>query len=197
MGFALACPAFALGQEDHANPPPRVVDAVRDTADSAKDQPTVLRLARSADGLTFVDSGVVMLQNASSPDLLRLPNGELLAVFDYLPDPVQDRPSVMCLSRSSDQGRSWLRPVPIRLTDKDHRPVRGRHGDLLTLSDGHYRLYFTTEANSARTSVGEQPRIRRFVAHRRDLGLRREGGHLAYGRRRFAKDPDNSVPCNH
>ncbi len=45
-------------------------------------QENVIRIARSADGLTFRDTGGILATDAASPAMIRLSNNQLLAVFD-------------------------------------------------------------------------------------------------------------------
>ncbi|MGD2109388.1 MAG: hypothetical protein PVI86_08340 [Phycisphaerae bacterium] len=112
---------------------------------------TVLRVARSADGLRFVDTGEVFLKRATAPDMIVLEDGEVLAVFDYA---VRGRAggTVLALSRSSDGGRSWSRARPIRFNGAKGRATGARHGDLVRTEDGRVRVHFTTAIEPRRKS---------------------------------------------
>ncbi|MCH7700811.1 MAG: exo-alpha-sialidase [Planctomycetes bacterium] len=112
--------------------------------------PSVIRVAGSDDGLSFSDSGKVFLGNAAAPALIQLPNGHLIAVFDYLRGPPGKQTVVMGVSRSTDRGKSWSRPMPLRLSSQRGGPIRGRHGELVPLAEGWFRLYFTADSEPAR-----------------------------------------------
>jgi len=118
--------------------------------------PSVIRIARSDDGLSFSDSGKLFLRDAAAPGLIRLPNGHLIAVFDYLRGPSGKQAAVMGVSRSTDGGKSWSRPMPLRLSSPRGGPIRGRHGELVPLTAGWFRLYFTTDPEPARGSRERQ-----------------------------------------
>ena len=51
---------------------------------------TVLRLARSNDGVDFTDMGTIFARRASAPDLVRLSDGGLMALFDYAGSGLED-----------------------------------------------------------------------------------------------------------
>ena len=105
---------------------------------------TVLRMARSDDGLEFTDLGRTFATGASAPDLTVLPNGDLLALFDHWIETDGSSQPVMAVSRSRDDGRTWSPMRLLRLRGPDGRRVHGWHGDLVEVADGRYRLYFAT-----------------------------------------------------
>ena len=104
---------------------------------------TELRLARSADGLTFADVGRTFAAGAAAPDLARLPNGDLLAMFDHWVDGDDDGEAVLAVSRSRDAGRTWSPMRLARVLGPGQRRVAGVHGDLVEVAEGRYRLYCT------------------------------------------------------
>jgi len=110
---------------------------------SAPAAATVLRMAISEDGLKFEDSGSVFVHHASAPDLVRLDNKEIVAVFDYAGGQ-QTGDELIAVSRSADDGRSWSPVQPIRIRGRNGRSIRAQHGDLVPIGNGHYRLFFTT-----------------------------------------------------
>lgn len=101
----------------------------------------LLRIARSEDGLSFADTGEVFLDSATAPDLVRLPNQDLLALFDYHDSPgTQDQP-VLAVCRSSDDGATWSAPHPIRIEGTPADGTRLRYGSLVVMPSGFVRLY--------------------------------------------------------
>lgn len=110
---------------------------------------TELRIARSTDGLAFIDLGKTFTVGATAPDLARLPNGDLLALFDYAIEADGKGPTVMAVSRSKDQGRTWSPMRLVRLRGPGGQRVGGRHGDLVEAADGRYRLYFAMTTGRA------------------------------------------------
>ncbi len=119
----------------------------------------VLRIAKSDDGLDFADTGEVFLQNSSAPDLIRLPNRTLLAIFDYRDGSGRGGERVLAVSRSTDEARSWSPPRPIILRGAPRGAARAEHGDLALMLSGLVRLYFKTGDSAPKPS------------HRRPTGL--------------------------
>ena len=147
LAFLLAMPAW--GQHS----PPRAAPAGSPVS--------VLRIARSTDGLEFADTGEVLTHNASAPDLILLPNDHLLAVFDYQDGSIEGGQSVLAASRSTDDGRAWSRPRPIVLAGMGTNAAPAAHGDLVLTPSGLVRLYFTT---SDETGYNRGPGTKCFVA---------------------------------
>lgn len=102
----------------------------------------LLRIASSDDGLHFSDTGKVFARNAAAPDLVRLPNGDLLAVFDDLTRPAKAGEPVLLLSRSTDDGRTWSAPRPAIVRAEEAKRLRFTHGGFVLLPNGLLRLYF-------------------------------------------------------
>ncbi len=132
-GVVVLCCAPPTPAQDAAQPPARASRSVRQTE---------LRMARSADGRDFVDSGQRFAAGASAPDLTLLPNGELLALFDYWIDDAGRRGAVMACSRSQDEGKTWSPARLIRLRGPRGQGVAGCRGDLVAAADGQLRLFF-------------------------------------------------------
>ena len=97
-----------------------------------------LRLAVSTDGLSFKDTGRVLLADAAAPDLVRLPNGRLLLVCDHVLR--ADGPALMVVAQSADDGQNWSEPQPTRM--EGARMLPGRHGAMVLMPDGQLRLYY-------------------------------------------------------
>ncbi len=104
---------------------------------------TVLRIAHSDDGLRFEDSGRSVAQRASSPDVIQLKDGAILALFDTSKDEGESPATRTLVIRSTDDGRTWSMPRAIRLDGPGARAMTPRHADLERLPDGRLRLYFT------------------------------------------------------
>lgn len=104
---------------------------------------TALKLARSRDGITFTEINDAFLDHASGPDLVVLPGGDLLALFDHALGDDPGRPTVMVVSRSKDRGKSWSLMKPIRLRGGRGQVAGGRRGDLIAAPDGRLRLFFS------------------------------------------------------
>ncbi|MCP4250523.1 MAG: hypothetical protein GY778_26055 [bacterium] len=135
----------ALGGLPKELPESRTVDPAR----------TELRLARSTDGLHFVDLDRVLAQRASGPDLICLPNGDQYTIFDYAPsrraeDGKSDAPpTLLACTRSRDHGRTWSPVRLLRLRGPSGGALTGRHGDLVEIAAGRFRLYFVTNLTDA------------------------------------------------
>jgi hypothetical protein len=104
---------------------------------------SVIRIARSEDGLAFRDTGEIFALNASAPDLIRLPNDDLLAVFDWRER--RDKAIVLSASRSRDEGKSWSEPkaVVIQGSSDSDSP---RHADLVLDPGGVVRMFYCVQS---------------------------------------------------
>ena len=116
----------------------------------------VLNLARSEDGTSFADAPALFLRRAAAPDLVRLPDDNLLTVFDYRPPSREADGSVLAVSRSTDQGRSWSPPRSLRFEGLPSKSVRPAHADLVWMPNGRLRAYFqmTEPGGEGRRSGG-------------------------------------------
>ncbi len=119
---------------------------------------TVLKFARSQDGISFTETGKVFLARAAAPDLVVLPGGDLLALFDYAAGDDPGRPTTLAVSRSNDHGRSWSMARSIRLGRTQGRVRGARHGDLVVMPDGSLRLFFAKPFRRAGTKPGGKGR---------------------------------------
>ena len=115
---------------------------------------TMLCIARSADGITFDDTGRVLARAATAPDVEVLPNGQIMAVFDQARDGNADA-TTLTEVRSWDDGWTWSSPrrVYVRRGNRALRDVR--HGDLVAQLDGELRLYFATTVGGGRGRAGQ------------------------------------------
>ena len=101
---------------------------------------TVLRVARSADGLTFRDTGEVFMERAAAPDVELVGGDRVIAVFDSVEEG-SDSPR-LSVSRSNDGGKTWSPRREIRIKGLRDDRVRAGHGDLVRIGRGAWRLYF-------------------------------------------------------
>lgn len=101
----------------------------------------LLRIAESEDGLSFTDTREVFLENASAPDLVRLPDQDLLAIFDYHDPDAPQNPPVLAVCRSSDDGASWSGPYPIRNQGTPSDGLQLRFGTLVVMPTGLVRMF--------------------------------------------------------
>lgn len=123
---------------------------------------SALFLARSGDGLEFPREAALFLRNAESPDLLLLPDGDLLAVFDYCPVPADaertaPRPAP-AYATSRDGGRTWSAARPLKI---DRLPPDMRHARrprLLASPDGDARLFFLVSRPSQKNDAAPSKR---------------------------------------
>lgn len=119
---------------------------------SAKKQqvPTDLFLARSLGGHRYALTDALFVADAASPELVRLPKGGLLAVFDSMNR--RTGRTTLFASRSGDNGRTWTPARPIRIHGESKSPgelrqalATARHADILRLPSGTLRMYFTVD----------------------------------------------------
>ncbi len=146
--WALSLPLTAYGQSAPQSPAP--TKRARTT-----------HIARSADGLVFRDSGALQSPNLASPGLMRLGDGQLLAVFDR-DSGVAGSSASLVVSRSNDQGHAWSEPKPIQLDWTGPTPELCTHGEWLAAPGGAVRLYFITAGRVA-AQVQESPAVKVMV----------------------------------
>jgi hypothetical protein len=102
---------------------------------------TYLRLATSEDGLAFADAGQPFKIRGVAPDLIRVPSGRLLVVFQS-PGRRSDEPPILLAAQSRDEGRTWSEPRRLELHVGEGRQLRVSSPALALLRDGTLRLYF-------------------------------------------------------
>ena len=136
---------------------------------------TVLRVARSADGLTFQDTGEVFMERASAPDVERIGGDRLIAVFDSAEEGSDS--SRLSVSRSDDGGKTWSPRREIRIKGLRDGRVHVSHGDLVRIGRGSWHLYFAarySDRGSARrvTHLIQSAKTRNGVDFVLDRGVR-------------------------
>lgn len=100
---------------------------------------TVLQIARSEDGRQFEEAAQVLLRGARSPSVVRLDNGDLLAVFEQSGE--KSGETVLAATRSGDDGKTWLPARPVRLAGLSERS-RIESPTLVVMPSGLVRMYF-------------------------------------------------------
>ncbi len=114
-------------------PPPNT--AVRSASGDGQ-----LRLARSRDGRTFRDEGTLFLDHAAGPDLARLRDGRIMAMFDVF----SLEQSSIWVTFSRDEGRTWDEPQVLRIQASSGSLERPRHADAIVSPSGAIKIFFTT-----------------------------------------------------
>lgn len=103
-----------------------------------------LHVVSSADGLKFDAAARKLFDRSCNPTLARLADGALLLVFDHAA--ASSGESNLHLSRSSDDGRTWSAPRPVRFSALDAREIAtmgARGAALISMPDGATRMFFT------------------------------------------------------
>lgn len=169
--IAIVCWAALVGNPSTAQPPNEVGTASRtegsNAGNAASNQwlalppnQTILRLAESHDGRSFTDRGGVLVEGANAPDILRLPNGELMVIMDCA---VQGSPgrTRLAVVRSRNAGRTWSSLRYVTVTGMGAREMRPRQPDLVILPDGKIRLFFVDQPKKDDAGDGLQkaPRV--------------------------------------
>jgi hypothetical protein len=104
---------------------------------------TELRLAYSEDGLEFREAEAVFARHASSPSLVVLPKGTILAAFDFASPEENAEVVSLAVACSRDDGKSWSAMRPVELVGGTEAMRLGRRGRLVPMKDGSLRLYIT------------------------------------------------------
>jgi len=158
------CLAFAclilppVGTIRADEPAPKAPPTATSQPSANKQQvPTDLFLARSLGGSRYAPVEKVLFGGGSSPELVSLPKGGLLAVFDAKVWVERIHTSLVA-TRSNDQGRTWTRARPVKFdyasdfegrNDKDLGGLNtARHAEILRLPNGSLRMYFTISPTS-------------------------------------------------
>lgn len=101
-----------------------------------------VRIAGSHDGFSFTETGAILVNHADSPDILRLPNDDLLVVFRYQPDAGSDSRVRLAVVRSRDDGRTWSSPRMLSFKDSTDGNAAFGRPCLVATPGGVVRLYF-------------------------------------------------------
>lgn len=108
---------------------------------------TIYRAA-SLDGLAFTGKTLVLKQ-AGVPNLLLLPNGDLILTYQYFSSETRDLFDVIAYSVSTDDGTTWSNPAAVALSGLPSPAgpaFKPMDPTLVRADDGSLRLYFTYHA---------------------------------------------------
>ena len=93
-------------------------------------------MATSPDGLNFT-KGELLFDQASVPDIIRLPSGRLLA---YMVDGARRSKSGIMVALSDDNGKSWDQGS-VQIKTPEGKQVMGADPEIILLKDSRLRLY--------------------------------------------------------
>lgn len=133
---------MAMGAASFAGPLRAIADP---TARWPPASGTMIRVARSADGMTFRDTGDIFATRAAAANVIALPNGSLLAAFDLAAGDGASASTMLMTSRSMDGGQTWSRAKEISLKGARFVLSGPRHGRLVAEGRGRVRLYLTAD----------------------------------------------------
>ena len=139
---------------------------------------TVIRIARSSDGLTFQESDDVFLIHAASPDLEIVRKDRMVAVFDFA-GVEEGQPPRSCVSQSNDGGRTWSPLSPIRMKRVRSDWPGPQHADLVRVGRSQWRLYFMMQ----RRGQGDERSVSRRKRSYIQSALTRNGLDYVFDRR--------------
>lgn len=95
--------------------------------------------AVSDDGLSFTKTGGVILDKASVPDVIKMPDGRL---FIYAVDGGMRSKSVLMVAISSDNGETWQQGS-LQLKNSQGKTIAGgADPEIILLPDGKLRLFY-------------------------------------------------------
>jgi len=112
---------------------------------------TPIRLARSDDGLRFVDLGAVVFPAGDLPDLELGPDGDLLALARIEPPGGPNRSPVWATTRSENGGETWSAPRAIFVIGAPGQAIELQDADLLRTPGGAHRILGVPIAVSTRS----------------------------------------------
>lgn len=135
IGIILIC----AGWSSVAGPAPRERARAAVGPPPALVHGSAIRIATSNDGFSFTETGRILVTNADSPDVVRLPNDQLLAVFRHQPQP--SAAPLLAAARSTDDGRSWSPPRPLTFKGGQVDPGNVGSPSLVLMPNGLVRLY--------------------------------------------------------
>jgi len=121
--------------------------------------PGDVRVALADNPVDFKPTGRTAFRNAGSPDVVRLPNGHLLAVIDDYGAKSKPCSPRLSVSRSIDSGQTWSKPRAVRFRNAPPYASTGRHGSLVVMPSGLVRLYFTAKMEPRQKRSARMPSV--------------------------------------
>jgi hypothetical protein len=140
IGIFIAVVLISTGRTAIAGPSEPRQRPAADTPSPAQPPNSAIRIALSQDGFSFAETDLILVKQADSPDIVRLPNDRLLAVFRHQPQP--GAPPVLAAVQSSDDGRSWSAPRPLTFKGGTAESATISDPCLAVMPNGLLRLYF-------------------------------------------------------
>lgn len=137
------------------------------SADGRSDRVTSqseLRLAVSEDGLTLARMGRVFVSGAAAPELVRLSNGSLLALFDYAPPGGGEGSARLAATLSRDDGVNWSPLQDVRIRTRDGKVQYARRGSAAVMRDGSVRLFFVGARRPANGLANERGAVQSAIS---------------------------------
>jgi hypothetical protein len=111
-----------------------------------------LVMARSTDGKRFEESKT-FIERAGVPCLATDSRGRLVAVFQWFPFEKREAFDRIAMAVSEDAGKTWSEPRPIEFEGLPAEYERQFDPTLVSLEDGRFRLYFTSNPGRTRTAI--------------------------------------------
>jgi len=96
-----------------------------------------VKLATSSDGINFTDTGRIILEKASVPDVVKLQDGTILI---YAVDGARRSNSQIMVARSKDGGKTW-QTASVQLKSK-RKIAQGVDPEVVLMPDGKIRLFY-------------------------------------------------------
>ena len=109
-----------------------------------------LVLYRSSDGSTFTKAGT-FVERAGVPNVIRDGSGGLVAVFQWFPFDNRAAFDRVAVAFSTDNGATWTKPAQMTFSGLPESLMRPFDPTMVQLSDGRYRLYFTSNERGSLT----------------------------------------------
>lgn len=106
---------------------------------------TVLRIARSKDGLSFKVDEADFLNRATSPTMTQLNNGSLIVMVDYdLSSEDKNEATQLSVMRSGDNGKTWSPLRAVKLDAPDPIRQTANSASFARTPDGKLSVFFAS-----------------------------------------------------
>ncbi len=117
-------------------------------ADTTQKGPWNMNLytATSTNGNLFTNI-VLFEQRAGVVSAAKLPDGKLLTAFQWFPSNDPQNFDKVALKQSSDDGKTWSKPIPAKFMNYPEEYSRPFDPTLLVTKEGKVRMYFTVNTS--------------------------------------------------